>query len=106
MGPAERRREMMNVLLRRREETMSNLANEFHVSRRTVINDIAELSLTYPVETSHGRYGGGVKIAEWYHPSRSTLSPEQANAIRKASEFLEGDERKALMSILTQFSAS
>ena len=84
---------------------MSNLAMEFQVSRGTVANDINELSLTYPIETNRGRHGGGVKLADWYQPSKKVLTPEQTNALIKAASLLEGTERQALMSILTQFSA-
>ena len=105
MGPVERQRQIINSLFNRRKETVSNLAIEFDVNERTIRRDIEELSLTYPIETNRGRYGGGVKLADWYQPSKKVLTPEQANALIKAASLLEGTERQALMSILTQFSA-
>lgn len=35
---------------------------EFEVSERTISRDIEELSLTKPIYTKSGRYGGGVYI--------------------------------------------
>lgn len=42
MGTAERRTEIMRVLCRRRHETISNLADEFGVSTRTILRDNAD----------------------------------------------------------------
>jgi predicted DNA-binding transcriptional regulator YafY len=61
MGPNERRMEIIEALCRRRQDTMANLAAEFGVSVRTIKNDIDILSLSYPIETIRGRYGGGVR---------------------------------------------
>lgn len=60
MGTAERRREMMKILCRRRYETIGKLASEFGVSMRTIQRDIEALSLTEPIYTKAGKYGGGV----------------------------------------------
>jgi predicted DNA-binding transcriptional regulator YafY len=65
MGPNERRMEIIEALCRRRQDTMANLAAEFGVSVRTIKNDIDILSLSYPIETIRGRYGGGVRHLEW-----------------------------------------
>ena len=45
---------------------MKNLANEFHVSLRTICYDIDELARNYPIVTTRGKYKGGVKIADGY----------------------------------------
>lgn len=60
MGTAERRNEIMRVLCRKRHETVLNLAKEFGVSERTILRDVVALSLTEPIYTQCGRYGGGV----------------------------------------------
>lgn len=49
MGTAEQRTEIMRVLCRRRHETISNLAEEFGVSTRTILRDIEVLSATEPI---------------------------------------------------------
>ena len=55
MGAAERRREIMRVLCRRRHETVKNLSFEFGVSERTILRDIEALSITEPIYTQCGR---------------------------------------------------
>ena len=64
MGTAERRTEIMRVLYRRRHEKISNLAEEFGVSVRTILRDIEVLSATEPIYTQCGRYYGGVYIMD------------------------------------------
>ncbi len=95
----------MEVLSVRRYDTAENLAAEFGVSERTVRRDIGELTLRFPLETVRGRHGGGIRLCSWYRPYRSTLSPEQAEALRRAAcRAGEGEERRALLSVLNQFS--
>ena len=63
----ERRRAILETLCERRRDTEVNLAFEFGVSRRTIVNDISELSLHYPISTvSGGIGGGGVYVEDWY----------------------------------------
>ncbi len=100
----ERRQEIMNVLILRRHDTITNLASEFGVCERTIRTDITELSLQYPLETVTGPHGG-IRLADWFRPSRKVLTQEQIAAIRKAAPFLEGKDQQALLSILTQFTA-
>ena len=66
MGTAERRKEIMKILCRRKHETVKNLAFEFGVSERTIRRDIEILSLTEPIYTQTGRYSGGVYVVEDY----------------------------------------
>ena len=54
MGTAERRAEIMRILCRRRHETISNLAEEFGVSTRTIQRDVEVLSITEPIYTQYG----------------------------------------------------
>ena len=72
--PTERRMEIIKVLCKRRSETMENLAEEFGVTSRTIRNDIDYLSLSYPIETVRGRYGGGVKIIGDFDLDRKYLT--------------------------------
>lgn len=75
MTPSERREAILNVLCKRRQDTVENLAHEFGVSVRTIKYDIEELTLAHPIETVRGRYGGGVKVAEGYYLGRKYLKP-------------------------------
>lgn len=56
----DRQQQIINLLCQRRSDTVQNLATELGVCERTIRRDIEELTLTYPLETVRGRYGGGV----------------------------------------------
>lgn len=73
MSTAERRSDIYAILKKQRMTTISELVSEFSVSERTIRRDVEELMLTYPIETVRGRYGGGVKLADWYQPHRTRL---------------------------------
>ena len=53
MNTADRRAEIINILLVRRRITAKELADEFHVTVRTIQNDIQALSLGFPIYTKH-----------------------------------------------------
>lgn len=103
MSVKDRRQDIWLALSERRQDTIEHLANEFGVSPRTIRYDIDALSLTYPIETVRGRYGGGVKVADWYQPSRKTLNAEQIALLRKLAPSLEGNDLVVMNSILLQF---
>ena len=58
MNTADRRAEIINILLVRRRITAKELADEFHVTVRTIQNDIQALSLGFPIYTKQGGDGG------------------------------------------------
>lgn len=103
MTPSERREAILNVLCKRRQDTVENLAHEFGVSVRTIKYDIEELTLAYPIETVRGRYGGGVKVAEGYYLGRKYLKPSQQELLKKLSEQLSGNDLEVMNSILRDF---
>lgn len=78
MGTAERRAELMKTLCRRRHDKISNLAFEFGVSERTIRRDIEILSLSEPIYTQTGRYGGGVYVTGDYSIYRYMTEQETA----------------------------
>lgn len=82
---------------------MDNLASEFGVSEKTIRRDVEELMCSHPVETVRGRYGGGVKVSDWYHPTRSTLCPEQIALLKKLAPSLQGKDLTVMNSIFSQF---
>ncbi len=51
MNTADRRAEIINILLVRRRITAKELADEFNVTVRTIQNDIQALSLGFPIYT-------------------------------------------------------
>lgn len=103
MSVSERRQRLLEVLCLRRHDTCANLAHEFHVCQRTIRYDIESLMSSYPIETVCGRYGGGVRVADWFHLDRKTLSPKQSSLLMKLREQLQGDDLDTLNSILVQF---
>ena len=103
MSPNERRYSIYAELRTQRHLTVGYLAEKYSVSEKTIRRDIEELTLTHPIETVRGRYGGGVKLADWYHPIQSTLSPTQIALLKKLAPSLEGDDLVVMNSILSQF---
>lgn len=103
MNQYERRLKIFSVLCIRRYDTISSLAVEFHVNEKTIRRDIVWLTLSYPVEAYRGRYGG-VRIAEWYHPTKGYLCPRQLSVLQNLALTCYGDDRVVVNSIISQFS--
>lgn len=81
---------------------MSNLANEFGVTTRTIRNDINILSLSYPIETIRG-HGGGVKVADGYYLHRKYLKPKQQELLERLCTSLSGSDLEVMNSIIKDF---
>lgn len=103
MRPNERREALLKVLCRRRQDTIENLATEFSVSVRTIKYDIEELTLTHPIETIRGRYGGGVKVADGYYIGQKYLKPSQRELLLRLQDGLSEKDAEILNSILEDF---
>lgn len=101
----ERRQQILSLLCQRRKDTVGNLATELDVSERTIRRDIEALTLSYPIETICGRYGGGVKIADWYSQTRKRLSPKQTALLKRLSAGLQGEDLTEMEHILAQFAS-
>ena len=112
VGTAERRSEILRILCRRRHETLENLAAEFGVSERTIRRDVEALSLSEPVYTQTGRYGG-VYIMDGYSMERMYMNEQELAVLRKLSQvsaknrsILTTEERKVLDSIISLYTKS
>lgn len=111
MGTAERRRMIMRALCRRGHETITNLAAEFGVSERTIRRDIEILSLSEPVYTQQGRYGGGVYVMAGHRIDQQYMNPLQTQVIEKVIRLaaekqqcvLQDVEIRALQNLLQMF---
>ena len=111
MGTAERRAEIMRILCRRRHETISNLAQEFGVSTRTIQRDVEVLSITEPIYTQCGRYDGGIYVTEGYIMNRMYMTDIELCVLHKLALFAESksvcdlskDELKILNRIISQY---
>jgi predicted DNA-binding transcriptional regulator YafY len=96
MGIAERRKELLKKLCRRKHDTISNLAFEFGVSERTIRRDVEVLSLTEPIYTQTGRYGGGVYITDAYSIDRMFMTNEELSVLHKICYFAVNSEKCVL----------
>ena len=96
---------ILDLLCQRRKETVPNLAAELGVSERTIRRDIEMLTLRYPIETVCGRYGGGVRIADWYKQDRRRLTPRQTALLRRLAAGLQGEDLEDMNQILVQFAS-
>lgn len=110
MATAERRRELLKILCRRRRESIKNSASEFGVSERTIQRDIEELSLTEPIYTQPGRYGG-VYIVDGYCLDRMYMNDTEIGVLKKLYAYAENNmslltsnEKKILELLILQYS--
>lgn len=100
----ERRAEIMKILVARRQTTVPLLAQELCVCCNTVRNDIHVLALDYPLETCSGN-GGGVRVADWYHPYKNMLTEEQSVALEQLLLFADIRQAEVIRQILAEFSS-
>ena len=111
MGTAERRMEIMRILCRRRHEKISNLAEEFGVSTRTILRDIEALSITEPIYTQSGRYCGGVYVTDDYSLDKMYMTDGELAVLNKLLDFalmnaecnLRNDEKRLIETIILQY---
>lgn len=111
MGSIERRAEILNVLCQRRYDTIGNLANEFEVCKRTIIRDIEILSLSEPIYTRQGRYGGGVYVIDGFSSSRMYMNENELSVLQKILNGidlgnilkLDTDEHQILKNIIKKY---
>jgi len=101
--PAERQDLIMAMLRKQRSVVRKELATACGCNERTIRRDIDALSVSgFPVEAVPGN-GGGVRLAEWYQPHRTTLCPEQMEVLRRLMNSAQPEDRATLGSILDQF---
>ena len=105
MDAVERRQQILELLCQRRKDTMQNLAAELRVSERTIRRDVEILTRSYPLETVCGRYGGGVRVADWYHLDRQRMSPKQTALLRRLAADLRGEDLEVMEQILLKFAS-
>ncbi|MBS6216227.1 MAG: DeoR/GlpR transcriptional regulator [Clostridiales bacterium] len=105
MDAVERRQQILELLCQRRKDTMQNLAAELGVSERTIRRDVEILTRSYPLETVCGRYGGGVRVADWYHLDRQRMSPRQTALLRRLAADLRGEDLEVMEQILLKFAS-
>lgn len=102
MNTADRRAEIINILLVRRRITAKELADEFSVTVRTIQNDIQALSLGFPIYTKQGG-DGGIFVGENYKPYMNTLTPLELKVLQEMYELAEGIHKKVLFQIICKY---
>ena len=89
------------ALCARRHDFVDNLAQEFDVSENTIRRDLEVLMCSFPIETVRGRFGGGVKVADWYYSHKNLLSQEQQTVLTRLLDKADESERRVLLEVLT-----
>ena len=109
MDIASRRKMIMLELYRNRRLTIAALARMLGVSTRTVRRDIEALSLTEPIYTVQGRYGGGVYLMDGAKAEKVTITLRQYAVIYKVISAMDGnvlyisdEEKEILLEMLSQ----
>lgn len=77
MTTVDRRMEIVSILVVNGHVTSRELAQEFGVARRTILNDVAALTYGYPIYTKPGGrrgnfYHGGLQAVQQYAHSLRT----------------------------------
>ena len=109
MGASERRSLLLKKLHRRRCDKVSNLAEEFGVSTRTIRRDIESLSLTEPLYTQTGRHGG-VYMLDTYLMDQIYFTEKERAVLQKVliltenTSLIEDEERDVLKRIIADYS--
>lgn len=96
MGTVERRLHLMKILCQRRCETMSNLAIELGVSKRTIQRDMDEISPILPIYIKCGRYEGGVYVMDGYCIDRMYMSEKELALLNKIKDHSLTDQNNSL----------
>lgn len=82
MNAADRRNRLIRILMLRGHVTIGELATELEVSERTVMRDVDALSITTPIFTVAGRYGG-IYIDQHYLQNQPHLKDYELTLLKK-----------------------
>ncbi|HBV82315.1 MAG TPA: transcriptional regulator [Lachnospiraceae bacterium] len=95
MNVWERRKEIINILIIRRRITVTELAEEFSVTMRTIENDIQALSRYYPFYTKQGV--GGIFMLGDYNPYINSLTEKELKTLKEVYESAEERHKETLL---------
>ena len=102
MKATERRQALLEYLCEVRRTTITNIQEEFNVSRSTAKRDVFELSLSYPVNAQQGN-NGGVYLSDDYYLGKSYLSKEQQELLESLGDKVSQADKIILDSIIKKF---
>ena len=112
MGTAERRLELLKYLCKIRKVKMTQLAERFGVSVRTIQRDIYEIETTFhvPLEIKSGKYDSGVHVIGDYRFDRAYMCDDDLFLLRKVHELvknqLDNNENARLTQIIKNYTKS
>jgi len=103
MGTSERRLQILKYLCKKRRATMTQLAEEFGVSLRTIQRDILQIETTLraPLEIRYGKYAGGVYVMGDYTFDRIYMHNDELSLLAKIEDITKAelsDKESALLS--------
>lgn len=102
MNAADRRMEIINILIIKHRITAQELAEEFGVTTRTIQNDIQALSPGYPIYTKPGG-DGGIFIREDYNPHSNILTPAELETLHELYEGAKDIHRKIIFEMIQKY---
>ncbi len=102
MTAADRRMEIISILVVSGHVTLRELAQEFDVTRRTILHDVVALSYGYPVYTKP-REGGGIFIMDSYKPYCNTLTLSEQEKLMEMYTKAEGGDKEILKRVLRKY---
>lgn len=102
MNAAERRNEIISILIVRHHVTTSELAVEFGVTVGTIKSDIQALSFSYPIYTKPG-VAGGVFMGGHYNPHINSLTVRELETLKKVYEESEDRHKEILAQIIHKY---
>ena len=104
MNAADRRMEIVSILVVSGHVTARELAQEFGVCMCTIRNDIKYISCGYPIYTKPG-VGGGIFIMDTYKPYNNTLTLYEQEKLKEMYDTAEGENKKILERVLRKYGA-
>lgn len=102
MNAAERRNEIISILIVRHHATTKELASEFDVTIGTIKSDIQALSFAYPIYTKPG-VAGGVFMGGHYNPHINSLTPRELKTLIEVRDQAEEKHKEILAQIIHKY---
>jgi len=102
MNARDRRDEIVQFVMMKKQTTIKEISKEFDVSIRTVKYDIMYLSQRHPIYTVQGHYGGVLWLGERVQ-YENLLTKTQQNTLLEIYEESSGRRKLILAQILRKF---
>jgi predicted DNA-binding transcriptional regulator YafY len=99
---SDRRLAIRDYISDKRHTTISELMQEFDVSKSTVLRDLAAIAETTSYYTTPGN-GGGIHATDGWYASQRYLSAEQEALLKRLSAGLQPEDKKLMDGILASF---